>query len=137
MNTALLLRIRDWLLNADGSVWDFDMNTFIRAQATEDGWCGTACCIAGAALILEDPDYVTDALHDKSQDVPVGYEFECDDPVEELAAELLDLDRLTAEHLFFPWSTEMGDPLPDDLSRSLAARVIENLIETGAVNWRL
>lgn len=137
MNTDLLLRIRDWLVADCPGDWDFDMEIFIEAQTTPSGWCGTACCIAGAALLFGDPECLEVTLDNMCSTYQAGTHFWWSDNVETLAAELLGLDEETATRLFLPWSVYFDDPLPPSLPPSLAARVIDNLIETGIVDWKI
>lgn len=109
----------------------FDMTTF--GKHVENGFCGTAACIGGSALIFfgasagitckwsRDPEYIYASFHKNGREVgSVGY----------AAREVLGLTPAVADALFCPEVT-----LPD-ITPSHAARTIEHLIETGEVNWR-
>lgn len=135
MNTALLTEIKEWLEEGAPGDWDFDMTVYFEAERTSSSWCGTACCIAGAALLFGDPECVEVTLDNMSSTYSSGQHFWWMDNVDELAAELLGLDPQTASELFAPWSHNMDNPLPDELPASLAAKVIDHLIQTGEVQW--
>lgn len=123
MNTELLATIRDWLLTPDLAPggFDFDMEHWIVATPET----AISCCIAGAALIFSDYPLVEETLSTITQgfayDQPVDWSYR----VENLAADALDIDPLTADRLFYAEPT----------SRHHAAQVLDHLIKTGEVQW--
>lgn len=135
MNITLLTEIRDWLADGAPGDWDFDMSVYFEAQRTGPSWCGTACCIAGAALLFGDRDCVEITLDNMCSSYQDGEHFWWMEDVDDLAAELLGLDADTAIRLFNPWSFE--DLLPAEIPPSHAAVVIDRLIKTGEVCWTL
>lgn len=92
--------------------------------------CTSCACIAGDALVLFAPDTPVDA-----------------NQISARAAELLGLTKVQASDLFEPWSNLYGvwdEPgyLPagrerESITAAEAARVIDNLIATGEVDWRV
>lgn len=137
MNTTLLQEIKAWLEEGAPGDWDFDMQVYFEAERTEEDWCGTACCIAGAALLFGDRECVEITLDNMCSGYDAGQHFWWMDNVDDLAAELLGLDADTASQLFNPWSHNLDNPLPDHLPPSHAARVIDHLLKTGSVDWHI
>ncbi|MCG7629014.1 hypothetical protein MHM88_14480 [Epibacterium sp. MM17-32] len=136
MNIQLLTEIRDWLAagapedQAHG--FEFDMWRWLEVETTDtpQGWCGTACCIAGAALVFGDLPNITATVEGFAPGQPlVPFDYHTSD----LAAELLDIDGLTAEKLFEPW--HYFEDVPRNPTPSHAAEVLTRLIETGEVKW--
>ena len=141
MNTALLTEIRDWILTEKPAShgFEFDMQMWVVAHTTDNSghWCGTTCCIAGAALLFSDPDYISSHLSDEAQHYGEDEEITLDEGIENLAAEALGLPLKTAEQLFNPWSAFMELNLDSHQPPEHVARVIDHLIETGEVNWTI
>lgn len=130
MNIELLQQVRDHLRSEPDT---FDMTRWFEVTVTPTGWCHTAACIAGTALLLGDPDLVNLTVDTLTEGFAAGEDVWWTDNVEGLAAELLELDEDTAALLFTPWAHCDIDPA--DLSASRAARVIDHLINTGEVRW--
>lgn len=92
--------------------------------------CQTCACIAGDTLMLFDPNTWTDTSE-----------------VSRRAAEILGLNSMQAASLFTPLRPYCADdPEPyqlpfgrgfDSITPQEAARVIDRLIETGGVDWRI
>lgn len=135
LNTELLTRISDWLKAGapeTGQGFGFDMNTWIEAEALgDDNWCGTACCIAGAALVFGDNEAVVTTLDAHSRGYGAG-QFIHWYNIDTLAAEALGLNSYQAQRLFEPWSFF---DIPDHITPAQAAATIDRLIETGDVVW--
>ena len=135
MNIERLTELAEWLeagAPEKAGVVEFDMSDFINvpleyaALERAHDWvpsCGTACCIAGAAVQFEQARVGREpwtpgcmrggAIMDKARG-------------------LLGLDELQAGELFVPgYPGAWRDIRPD-----YAARVIRKLIETGFVDWR-
>jgi hypothetical protein len=85
--------------------------------------CGTFACIAGMAVLKWSDDFPQDPHYAMQQSIKCR------------AVEILDLDSFTARELFAPrWlDTLPGEAFHED--RLLAAKVIEGLVATGAVEW--
>lgn len=79
--------------------------------------CGSAACIAGWAALLGRQRRLTT--------------YESMYRIEDAAIAELDLDEETAEKLFYPSSIENWDVITPEH----ACKVIDNLIETGKVDW--
>lgn len=157
MNTERLIEIRDWLLSGrpivrTGHKFGFDLHSTIRVEEeTGAGDCGSACCIAGAALLLShygdplannDLGWSYDFIHGFTY-VHATYEF-----MAPVAAERLGLDDETAAKLFLAseWagSQDHEDEIFDawggrfqlhQVTNEWAAAVIDNLVATGEVDW--
>lgn len=127
LNVQLLDRIASWLENGavhelpDGSVLTFNMQNWMGPTD-----CGTAACIAGAAIAFADPEAVADIAHNpwpmKELQVP------------DRARGLLGLNRDEAYALFQPEADVEGLDV-DEVTPELAAITIRNLITTGLVEW--
>lgn len=140
MNTELLTRIKTWLEAGaphreapDG--FSFNMARWLNIEGTPDNWCGTSCCIAGAAvafhgfkLPLWEQNYLRDVGRNSVSDV-------VDDDGNEIlirdqAQALLGLTYEQAESLFVPRHKPLEAITPAE-----AAQAITHLIETGEVQW--
>jgi hypothetical protein len=122
MHIERLDEIASWLEDGAphrGKVHAFTMSAFIDII---DNDCGTACCIAGAAV----------QFHRKSmkkrqyEPTDTGVRFY------RRAKQLLDLDETTADNLFIMENTDYH---LNQVTPAWAARCIRNLIETGEVDW--
>lgn len=144
MNIERLKHIAEWLeggavhVDASGSkyafmmeLWNSNLGQYTiqdKAQNSNLDWvpgdCGAAMCIGGAAeKFFGDKQKIKDLIE----------RDEYDD--EEYAAELLDLDDLDAQKLFYPWNYFVVGATP--LTPQGAAKVIYHLIETGKVDWSI
>ena len=145
MNTELLKRVRDWIAEEDriegldGVRFDMD-HLFLSEEcvppAARSHFCGTACCIAGATAVaaldlkgVVTHTILTDAIVGAS---PVG-RSPC---IDDFAGDQLGLDEGTRDALFYPkvegYSFGYGD-----VTRPWAVAVLDHLIETGEVDWRV
>ncbi len=107
----------------------FDMSNW----CVEKNHCGTAACIAGFAALI-DTDHVKSprgdrwsffAIGDSQIDANIRY-------VDEVAQDFLGLTTDQAHDLFMPDILRV--PLRE-VSAENAIKVLENLIETGDVDW--
>jgi hypothetical protein len=78
--------------------------------------CGTAACIGGFAEMLLKTE------RDSKREIPWS----------EVASDFFGLDVLPGNNLFFPSEVRMENITTDD-----AIAVLNNLIETGKVDWRV
>lgn len=151
MNIERLTRLAEWL---EGGAMhhriNFDMNKGISIEEVpptveELSACGTSCCIAGAAVQFFDEDFDEwlrgmIAPTDDELEAVAGTETEVGwYSVLVKARRLLELSEKQAESLFEPHArhdrfTDRGD-LAYYNDPDWAARVIRNLIATGAVDW--
>jgi len=136
MNIERLTELAEWLERGapeQKGVTKFDMGDFICLEEYKthtDMWekykegaldeadsilrrCGTACCIAGAAVMFYSKHPALSRLQYN----------EADD-----GRDLLDLTAEQSNRLFFPRNLDLITP-------SWAARCIRKLIETGEVDW--
>lgn len=138
MNHDLLNRIATWLeagapheTAPNGSGFNMVIAHHPAYEAWRDGEyvddpdCGSACCIAGAAiqfagLLVPEQENQAD---------PRGLIYR-------KAAKLLGLSMNTAISLFFPDEDQFGG-LYEDITPQEAAGVIRHLQKTGEVDWRL
>jgi uncharacterized lipoprotein YmbA len=104
-------------------VSEFNMMVFIERPRAHD--CGTACCIAGAAIQF-------------AQDKPFSYDEWLETPANpfQWASTLLDIDYLQAS-LLFHCEDEYGEVVASqrEIDSQWAARCIRKLIDTGGVDW--
>lgn len=127
MNIDRLTEIADWLDQGapeKAHVTKFDMANFIEDAGKPNSGCGTACCIAGAAIQFSRAipfESYSQAM--ESTDLDEGFVDE--------AASILDLEIDQAEALFYARNT--GDLR--SISPAWAARCIRKLIATGEVDW--
>jgi hypothetical protein len=146
LNLPNLIRVRDHLAKVDPQAFDLSMWFQVEHRAScgfiatkkcgqaLEGSCGTTACIAGHVLALFTPN-----------------EFMSNDPAT-TAAELLGLSEEAGNDLFLPWSNRHvpvdypGEltrrDLPNgtgraDVTTSQAVQVLDHLIETGEVDWRV
>ena len=150
LNIPALERVAAWLeAGAPESAnhgLKFDMGdtlcVTLSKDATADNWCGTTCCIAGAAIAFERPDYV--AMNIRSSAALWGDDEEGDEvDVLDPARDLLGLTEDQADTLFIPWNCDRSDqqeavpaPWESSISPAWAARTIRHLIATGEVDWK-
>lgn len=152
MNTERLEEIARWLEGgAPHAGVTFKMNTGISldlssleelsvpAAAEAVNSCGTACCIAGAAVQFFGTDYTTvligyaEAALNRADDDDIADVLRWIDneaswgDIREEAAELLGLDN---NDLFYAKPFEMKD-----VDAAWAARTIRHLLATGEVDW--
>jgi len=113
----------------------FDMHDGIRIDA-----CGTACCIAGAAIQFfgngEAEAMYAVAIERYTErgvgKVPFYPNFRGERTVLSFGAELLDLTPEQAADLFTPCRYEYDW---DKITPAHAATAIRNFLKTGEVNW--
>lgn len=141
MNKERLEIIAEWLeAGAPHKNGVTGFNMAFGASKTEPA-CGTACCIAGAAVYFFAPEEakrfeldLEEQLKDKffhpEYDV-ASADFFGYNNIEEIACKLLDLDYDTGDELFVP----SGIVALSNIQPSEAAAVIRELIKTGEVNW--
>ena len=159
MNVKVLERVADWLERGapheQARGMRFDMMPMIavtKDTATSENWCGTACCIAGAAITFEDPQLVVKL----AKSGHAVYRQDLGDDVLnvwvwEEAIELTGLDKRQASLLFAPGDEDEDDlvgTIPDvdvtawpfsyqTITPAWAAATIRHLIATGEVRWDL
>ncbi len=122
----------------DNNGFEFNMNEWLEVRAQPGGhWCGTSCCIAGAALQFGDPELLNTLVAERvspdivtSRYVTIGNRSN----VPQLAGQLLGLDEDEADKLFMPWDY-YPDTYDETITPDKAALVIRNLIQTGEVDW--
>lgn len=107
MNKAKMEKLRDTVVLCDDS--KFNMLH----------WCGTACCLAGHTLLMEDidPEEIFNARLN-SFDVEIK------------AAMILDLDPAASNHFFVGMWYEEG---LDKITRTEAVVYLNNVLEKGSV----
>jgi hypothetical protein len=142
LNIELLTKISDWL-KADASgvpvaIWHFDMYTWIDIQTTDtpQGWCGTTCCIGGAALVFGNFEFVSEVANVQIEGFGVEQHIKLDGDKNEIfhvAKAALDLTHNQAGVLFEPWFSI--PELNDGITSAQAARTVDHLIKTGEVCW--
>jgi len=100
------------------------LETLPRSRFDQNAWCGTACCIAGHAVILFGSERQRQAVLRDSQE-------SLDGAVSDLATSLLGLSWLIAGELFDPasmwpphYQTRTGNVTP-----KLAAKRLRRLIQ--------
>ena len=128
MNIERLNEIAEWLEAGaphKGKVHAFYMGGFIRpvydvtGKSSDYNSCGTACCIAGAAVQFNLKKNKKAQIESEQADL------------EERAAKLLDMSYEDAEELFFG-----GDYRLSDITAKWAARCIRKYIKTGKIDWK-
>lgn len=143
-------QLRSWLLEGAATV-EFDMNYALRYGSEEGtGSCGTACCIAGAALqmnrgifgmpLLSIPDDVWDDISYavSKEDVVDGEDVVSWDSTAKEAIEFLgvDVDGLPDQkddsYILDLFSSEQA---PDGCTPEQAAQALENFDLTGDPMW--
>ncbi len=146
-NHAVLDRIATWLEagapHEQHHGMTFDMEKVISvdfdaADPTPQNWCGTTCCIAGAAVAFEFPDLIYGKIH-------IAHEARSDYPLSfwSDAKHLLGLSEREADALFVPWAFyEEHDEeelsmffFADAITPEIAARTIRHMIATGEIDW--
>lgn len=117
MNVDKLTEIAEWLeagAPERKGVTGFDMEQFVQ-----DRGCGTACCIAGAAVQFE-------------RRIPYANQHEayCDGDPEDFAVHILGLTSDQGDALFYGRGVEI-----EDIDAAWAARCVRKLVVTGEVDW--
>lgn len=120
MDVKLLDKIATWLENggdADLTGYEFNMEIWFDDDYED---CGTACCIAGAAVAMtKGLDYM------RAADVSMKLDVEVE------AQQILGLSGDVANALFIPQHTDrIWEISPYD-----AAKTIRHLIKYGVVDW--
>lgn len=129
VHTQRLLALAEWL--DDGAppalgVTRFNMHSFIaQSYDADNNLCGTACCIAGAAVMFYGS--WTDVAAKVFADGPHKSTWATE------AGKLLGLNEGNALRLFAPLYVESGPW--DDITPAYAARVIRHYADTGTVDW--
>lgn len=143
LNIPVLEAVATWLEagapEKDMRGMKFDMIVLATGvEKTPTGWCGTTCCIAGAAVALFNPEVIL-AKSDLG-----GNSYFWDE-----ARDLVGLSKVQAKQLFAPWENELPEEVEDagttnlwpdrasDIDTAWAARTIRNFIKTGKVRWDL
>lgn len=133
MHVAHLEEIAEWLEAGaphKANVEGFDIFVGVYAISKNRNYCGTICCIAGAATqFFNDKEGI---LRQQARSNACR-EADWSDVFDE-AQKILDLDRDQAHQLFEP---NGGYDLSDYNDPARAARVIRNFIATGVVNWKI
>lgn len=129
MNVEMLRRIRDWIASGEErhGAARFAMDNFFK----ENSECGTAFCIAGAAIQFDhfdksgqtclSPVFVEDTIE------PL------EESVEEIAGKILGLSPRQAKELFFAYS------FPGSyyaITSAQAIKMLDSLIANGVAEWR-
>lgn len=86
--------------------------------------CGTTMCMAGFAVAIADPK--------ANRHKYTCYSKYRENSYHRVAAEWLEIDEATADALFSP---DDGDVSYGDVTREIAADVIDHLAQTGDVVW--
>lgn len=151
---ALFDRIATWLEagapHEDARGMCFSMADILLLRPREEGkdWCGTACCIAGAALTFGAPDWVAAAprtTYSRLHNTEVIQNF---DGVRyttwDRATRMLGLTEEQAQMMFAPWENDHPDDVernwpesPDNIDAAWAARTIRRYMEHGDIRWDL
>lgn len=96
MDVARLTKIAEWLETPVPTLrgMTFDMYDLLEVDHDSDPehWCGTSCCIAGAAQAMFEPEFVTAQLQTYLLDLDTW----------DRASNLLGLNPNEAHHLFAP-----------------------------------
>lgn len=137
LNLIALETVAVWLEAGAPHGPTFDMSPIIEvppeanANAKAGNWCGTSCCIAGAAMLFMKPEVIIARLQgsDPAYDVDIAVWHE--------ASQLLGLNPDEAGILFAPWNQEECDyrPYAEDITPERAAKTIRHLMATGEVSW--
>ncbi len=151
MNVELLTKIAEWLEagapHEQNRGMRFDMEHIIMLpsenEAQKENWCGTSCCIAGAAIAFSAPQILKELhLHQR-------FDGEATTDGWDDGVDLLDLDEGVAQYLFAPWDYEYPEEVddrqamgrwankPEKITPAWAGRTIRHLIATGKVRWDL
>lgn len=147
LNVELFDRIATWLEAGApheqnrGMVFDMVPQIAVTSGSTADNWCGSACCIAGAAISLGAPEVIADKLREGEHNV-LG-ESLINVQIWHNARNLLGLTSFQADMLFAPFDIEIDElededtrlPQADEITAKWAARTIRHLIASGEVNW--
>lgn len=126
MNIDKLTEIAEWLeagAPERKGVTRFDMTGYIE-DASETPGCGTACCIAGAAVQFD-----RDEPFKNNWDFITGRD-ESTANFDHYAGDILGLDHEQRGALFFGRGVDL-----DEITPAWAARCIRHLIATGEVDW--
>ena len=143
MNKTRLTEIARWLeagAPVRNGVIAFNMENGVARRRNA---CGTACCIAGAAVMFFDPearDHIEKNIQKRLDQINVVfrrstdyaiYDFFSPGGVKVKAQHLLEIDSDQGDALFVPFD---GEGL-DDIQPVDAARVIRHFIKTGEIDW--
>lgn len=132
LNIPLLTNIRNWIasdrpmvlpLKGEDIDVHFDMGFVFSEKGS--GYCGSVCCIAGAALAMDDG-------------ASYALEMTAEDWAEKAAFLLGIKDFDDAERLFIPDSFTHSGLREFDLgevTNEWAVAVLDNLIATGKIDW--
>jgi hypothetical protein len=166
MNRKLLEKIADWLergaphAEARGMAFDMTPIVSIRPDQVESpNWCGTACCIMGAALVFDQPNAIIRKLKESptrmERNWPVSLCLWDEGTVvlgiHGAMASLLfsphEQDPETLLDLFDDAGIGIADNEPpvlekwpeyaEDISPAWAARTVRRLLDKGDVRWDL
>ena len=160
VNTKAFERVLAWLdkgaPHEEARGMSFEMRSFIRVpvtSSTDENWCGTACCIAGAALTLNDTPKLLDAVKIATKWLKEWNwdEFDLNSGLSlwDDAKDLLGLTNKEASMLFAPWEqgSEEIDSYnqeidvgcwpedPDEITPAWAAATIRYFLATGSIRW--
>jgi hypothetical protein len=104
-------------------------------QYNQGEWCGTACCVAGHALVLS--GFVTREVIGSGGRAKIRIDDEdCNVPI--LARAVLDLTPGVASELFGGyWMCYLEDLPTQKAKAAAAAKVIRSLVRTGKVPSRI
>lgn len=133
MNIELLDRIATWLeadapeTEARGMTFNMRPQVLVEPDADldPDNWCGTACCIAGAAVTFADPGYIARRIYPGADEIFVW----------DHAVKLLGISHDQARWLFAPFDCDSDAPRAFEITPEMAAATIRHLIQTGEVRW--
>ena len=112
-------------------------------------WCGTACCIAGAAVTFERPELVgtaaRSAVYDQPFERPAIRNSDGAWITWDVARELLGLSEIQANQMFAPWEVWYQNEMYTSdwprnsqiINAAWAARTIRRYMELGDIRWDL
>lgn len=123
MNVERLTALAEWLEaggKPNGVKATFRMSTWFTPHAFD---CGTACCIAGSAVLK----FGTADECSKLYNGRLSPNW-----IPNAAKEVLGLDAVQATRLFVPSFLDLGK-----IDAAWAARTIRHLIDTGKVDWAI
>lgn len=148
----------------------FDMKVTISVtpeSPTGRDWCGSACCIAGAAVVFEEPDYLLPLVDHAIESARLCNIGESNLHIWENAKDLLGLNSEEASLLFAPFDLDTGfdenevhfyllkssknylagnspdldveawPTSPQEINPAWAARTIRHFIKEGEIRWDL